>query len=149
MCPIVAVHHKKDIGYAMTDKMLIIQGILDIWWWICSKKLKKLPHGSPIKVRYGVSFMRIYRAILDHSKIERVFGPNVFCKVSCKCWVYRLAGPVCGDSNGHRWLPLQRISSVELWCFVVCSPIYIVEQAEELLMNINAGMSMQRCHYSI
>ena len=37
---------------------------------------------------------------------------NIFC----------VTGPLCGEFNGHRWIPLTKASGAELWCFLWFSP---------------------------
>ena len=31
--------------------------------------------------------------------------------------IFRVAGPLCGEFTGHRWIPLTKASDTELWCF--------------------------------
>ena len=31
--------------------------------------------------------------------------------------IFRIAGPLWGESTGHRWIPLTKASGAELWCF--------------------------------
>ena len=33
---------------------------------------------------------------------------------NCFC----VTGPLCGEFNGHRWIPLTKASDAELWCFL-------------------------------
>ena len=44
---------------------------------------------------------------------------------------FRVAGPLWGESIGQRWIPPERASSVELWCFLWCMPEQTVEQTVE------------------
>ena len=32
--------------------------------------------------------------------------------------IFRVTGPLCGEFNGHRWIPLTRASDVELWFYL-------------------------------
>ena len=32
--------------------------------------------------------------------------------------IFRVTGPLCGELNGHRWIPLTNASDTELWCFL-------------------------------
>ena len=32
--------------------------------------------------------------------------------------IIRVTGPVCGESTGHRWIPLSKASNVEHWCYL-------------------------------
>ena len=31
--------------------------------------------------------------------------------------IFRVTGPLWGESIGHRWIPLTKASDAELWCF--------------------------------
>ena len=32
--------------------------------------------------------------------------------------ICRVTGPLCGEFNGHRWIPRTKASDAELWCFL-------------------------------
>ena len=32
--------------------------------------------------------------------------------------IFRVAGHLCGEFTGHRWIPLTKASDAELWCFL-------------------------------
>ena len=32
--------------------------------------------------------------------------------------IFRVTGPLCGESTGDTWIPLTEASDVELWCFL-------------------------------
>ena len=32
--------------------------------------------------------------------------------------IFRVTGPLCGESTGHRWIPRTKASDAELWCFL-------------------------------
>ena len=32
--------------------------------------------------------------------------------------IFRVTGPLWGESTGHRWIPLTNVSCAELWCFL-------------------------------
>ena len=42
-----------------------------------------------------------------------------------------LAGPLWGESTGHRWIPLTKASDAELWCFLWSAPEQTIEQTIE------------------
>ena len=42
--------------------------------------------------------------------------------------IFRVTGPLWGESTGHRWIPLTKASDVELWCFLWSAPKQTVEQ---------------------
>ena len=41
--------------------------------------------------------------------------------------ILRVAGPLCGEFTGHRWIPLTKASDAELWCFLWSAPKQSVE----------------------
>ena len=43
--------------------------------------------------------------------------------------IFRITGPLCGESTGHRWIPLTKASNAELWCFLRSVPEQMVEQS--------------------
>ena len=32
--------------------------------------------------------------------------------------IFRVTGPLWGESTGHRWIPLKKGSDAEIWCFL-------------------------------
>ena len=47
------------------------------------------------------------------------FSPKHFIMMtSSNGNIFRLTGPLCGQFNGHRWIPLTKASDAELWCFL-------------------------------
>ena len=36
--------------------------------------------------------------------------------------IFRVTGPLWGESTGHRWLPLTKAIDAELWCFLWSAP---------------------------
>ena len=45
--------------------------------------------------------------------------------------IFRVTGPLWGESTGHRWIPLTKASDAELWCFLWSALEQIVEQTIE------------------
>ena len=41
--------------------------------------------------------------------------------------IFRVAGPLCGEFTGHRWIPLTKASNAELWRFLWSAPEQTVE----------------------
>ena len=35
--------------------------------------------------------------------------------------IFRVSGPLWGESTEHRWVPLTKASGTELWCFFICA----------------------------
>ena len=55
--------------------------------------------------------------------------------------IFRVTGLLCGESTGHRWIPLTKASDVELWCFVWCAPEQTVKQTIDTPMISDATPS--------
>ena len=46
--------------------------------------------------------------------------------------IFRVTGPLWGESTGHRWIPLtKKASDAELWCFLWSAPEQTVEKTIE------------------
>ena len=43
--------------------------------------------------------------------------------------IFRVTGPLGGESTSHRWIPLAKAIDDELWCFLRFAPEQTVEQA--------------------
>ena len=41
---------------------------------------------------------------------------------SSNCNIFRVTGPLWGESTGRRWIPLTKASDAELWCFLWSAP---------------------------
>ena len=48
--------------------------------------------------------------------------------------IFRVTGPLCGEFTDHRWTPLTKASSAELWCFLWSAPEQTVEYTIEILV---------------
>ena len=35
--------------------------------------------------------------------------------------IFRVTGPLWGESTSHPWIPLIKASDAELWCFLICA----------------------------
>ena len=42
--------------------------------------------------------------------------------------IFRVTGPLWGESTDHRWIPLKKANDAELWCFLWTAPEQTVEQ---------------------
>ena len=45
--------------------------------------------------------------------------------------IFRVTGPLWGESTGHQWIPLTKASDVELWCFLWSAHKQTVKQTIE------------------
>ena len=48
--------------------------------------------------------------------------PRVHMMTSSNENIFRLTGPLWGESTGHRWIPLTKAIDAELWCFLWSAP---------------------------
>ena len=46
--------------------------------------------------------------------------------------IFRVIGPLWGESTGHRWIPLTKASDADLWSFLWSEPEQTVEQTVEM-----------------
>ena len=46
--------------------------------------------------------------------------------------IFRVTGPLWGESTGHRWITLTKACDVELWSFLRSAPQQTVEQTMEM-----------------
>ena len=42
--------------------------------------------------------------------------------------LFRITGPLSGESTGHRWIPLTKASNAELWYFLWSAPEQTADQ---------------------
>ena len=50
--------------------------------------------------------------------------------------IFRVTGPLGGESTGHRWITLTKASDAELWCFL--APEQTIEQTLETPVILDA-----------
>ena len=48
--------------------------------------------------------------------------------------IFRVTGPLCGESPGRRWIPCTKASDAELSCFLWSAAEWMVEQTMETLV---------------
>ena len=48
--------------------------------------------------------------------------------------IFRVTGPLRGESTGNRWIPLTKASDAELYCFIWFALEQMVEQTTETPM---------------
>ena len=59
---------------------------------------------------------------------------------------FRVAGPLCGEFTGHRWIPLTKASDAELWRFLWYAP----EHKRLSKQSRRAGdLRRYRAHYDV
>ena len=47
-----------------------------------------------------------------------IYVLNISMMTSSNGNIFRVIGPLWGESTGHRWIPLTKASDAELWCFL-------------------------------
>ena len=45
--------------------------------------------------------------------------------------IFRVTGPLWGESTGHRWINLTKASDAKLWCFLPSAPEQTAEHTIE------------------
>ena len=55
-----------------------------------------------------------------------------YCLTSSNGNIFCIAGPLCRELTGDRWIPLTKVSGVELWCFLWSGPEQTVEEAIDM-----------------
>ena len=50
--------------------------------------------------------------------------------------IFRITGPLWGESTGYWWLLLTKASDAKLWCFLWCEPEQMVEQTMEDVIDL-------------
>ena len=72
--------------------------------------------------------------------IQKVFIQTYAMMTSSSGNIFRVTGPLWGNSAGHRWIPLTKASGAKLWCFLGCAPEQAVEKTVETLVIWGAIM---------
>ena len=71
--------------------------------------------------------------------------PGHLFMISSNGSIFRITGPLWGESTGHRWILLTKASEVELWCFLWSVPEQTVEQP-----NRDTGdLRRRHAHYDV
>ena len=67
------------------------------------------------------------------------WGPSTHTMMTSSNWnIFRVNGPLWGESTGHRWIPFTKTSDAELWCSLWSAPEQTVEQTIETTVIWNA-----------
>ena len=75
----------------------------------------------------------------------RVSSPSCYCMMMASYGnIFRLTGPLQGESASHRWIPLTKANDVELWCFLWSAPEQMVEQTIETSVSETPSHSLWR-----
>ena len=80
--------------------------------------LKNTDHDCSSLVNNGSSATRIEWHQIDYGTNFRVVDIFSLMMTSLNGNIFQVTGPLCGEFNGHRWIPLTKASDAELWCFV-------------------------------
>ena len=65
--------------------------------------------------------------------------------------IFRVIGPLWGESIGHRRIPLTKANDTALWCFLWSAPEQMVEQTIQILVicdDIVLIMTMHHTNYA-
>ena len=64
--------------------------------------------------------------------------------------IFRVTGPLWGESTGHRWVPLTKASAAELWCFIWSTPEKKKKKKNGRVNNREAGdLRRHRAHCDV
>ena len=102
--------------------------------------------------------VRVYRY---SEKLRLIFYIKHYLKFPVKFWNcfhddvikwkhFRFTGRLWGESTGHRWIPLTKVSGTEPWCFLWSAPEQTVYQTIETPMIWDANaliMVSLYCHF--
>ena len=53
-------------------------------------------------------------------------------------YIFRVTGPLWGESTGHRWIPLTKAIDANLWCFLWSAPEQTAEQTIDTQVILDA-----------
>ena len=74
-----------------------------------------------------------HRQILGHESQSRgLRNPANHIMTSSNGNIFRVTGPLWGESTGHRWIPLTKASDAGLWCFLWSPPERLSKQLTRL-----------------
>ena len=94
--------------------------------------------GSPCWIWTLMSYLRVswYAGPGNHQVTQLWLGSSLTgnTMTSSHGNIFRVAGPLWGESTGHRGVPLTKASDSELWCFLWSAPEQTVEQIIETLV---------------
>ena len=85
--------------------------------------------------------------------LDTALGNTTFMMAPSNGIIYRVTGPLWGESTGHLWIPPSNASDAELWCFLRFPPEQTVYLAIGTLMIETSSHSLWRhkcveCIYS-
>ena len=83
---------------------------------------------------YFWNMLFMVRRIDVNSKKLAYFWTEFHMMTSSNGNIFRVTGPLWGESTGHRWIPLTRGSDAGLWCFLWSAPEQTAEQTIETLV---------------
>ena len=80
---------------------------------------------NPSDVIHELHIPKIYFAYLLTTRFQNYYAGLIgiimvacFMMTSSNGKVFRVTGLLCGEFNGHRWIPRTKASGAELWCFL-------------------------------
>ena len=66
--------------------------------------------------------------------LVQVFDKGANMMTSSNGNIFRVIGPLWGESTGHRWIPLTKASDAEPWCFLWRAPEQTAVQTVQMLV---------------
>ena len=78
--------------------------------------------------RFVFRMLKSYRILLDNQTHPKAYMMTLS---KGKFFLFRVTGPLWGESTGHWWIPHTKASDAELWCLLWFAPEQTVDQTIE------------------
>ena len=122
-----------DEVYAVGAYCFVIYSTILNWPPICCSGYK-LSFNGPTHLFCNVYHNKVLQRLVHRSQFLKLF---LICKTlttSSNGNIFRITGPLWGESTGDQWIPLTNSSDAGLWCFPLCAPEQTVEQTVGMLV---------------
>ena len=110
--------------------------VLSIFWWSSHiKRLVRSHAGHSEKQTTGHAGNARPMEDREHTYYKAIHWYSVVTwdiMTSSNTNIFRVTGPLWGESTGHRWIPHTKASDEELWCFIWSASEQTVEKKQQL-----------------
>ena len=137
-----SLHPKHKYSSSMAIGIYCQLETSSVFYWIVYVNALKWPHLRSCALRY---------TYMTHLLVG-VNASGYIMMTSSNGNIFRVTGPLWGESTGHRWIPLTKASDAELWYFLWSAPEQRVEQTIETpgiwdaIAPIMTSLSWRHCH---
>ena len=105
------------------------------------------PHPPPLSFRImNIRFTVMYQELISRAcgslRVFQWLGLWHIMETSSNENIFRITGPLWGESTGHRWISLRTACNVELWCFLWSPP-------EQMIERTIGDLGRHRAHYDV